>query len=103
SCWDLLIGKAKIAGSAQRRSRGAILQHGRVLRARSIFAGELPGMEQTIGKSVGLRELVERWPAHLLGVLGLRASPGGLSEEEHSMASTLAESRFTSPDRLAQR
>jgi len=42
---DLVHGSDKIVGSAQRRRRGAILQHGSVLLRRSEFAPEFPGVE----------------------------------------------------------
>jgi lipoyl(octanoyl) transferase len=49
---DLLIGETKIAGSAQRRRRGAVLQHGSILLAASHFAPELPGIEDLTSHSV---------------------------------------------------
>src|SRR4029453_12753533 len=48
ACGDLLCGHAKIAGSAQRRRRGAVLQHGSVLLAASRCAPELPGIENML-------------------------------------------------------
>jgi lipoate-protein ligase A len=41
---DVLLAGWKIAGSAQRRQRGAVLQHGSILFGRSPFAPELPGI-----------------------------------------------------------
>ncbi|MCC7085227.1 MAG: hypothetical protein IT427_09495 [Pirellulales bacterium] len=41
---DVLLGAHKIAGSAQRRFRGAVLQHGSLLLAKSTLAPELPGL-----------------------------------------------------------
>jgi lipoyl(octanoyl) transferase len=41
---DVLVGGVKVAGSAQRRRRGAVLQHGSVLLGRSAAAPELPGL-----------------------------------------------------------
>jgi len=41
---DLLVDGWKIAGSAQRRRGGAVLQHGSLLLSRSTFAPELPGL-----------------------------------------------------------
>ena len=41
---DLLINNSKVAGSAQRRLRGALLQHGSILLRRSEFAPTLPGI-----------------------------------------------------------
>jgi lipoate-protein ligase A len=56
---DLLVGDCKIAGSAQRRRRGAILQHGSVLLASSTFAPELPGLAELTGRAVSAASLVE--------------------------------------------
>jgi lipoyl(octanoyl) transferase len=41
---DVVLGEHKIAGSAQRRHRGAVLQHGSVLLTKSTYAPELPGI-----------------------------------------------------------
>lgn len=41
---DLLIDGSKVAGSAQRKLRGALLQHGSILLHRSPFAPMLPGV-----------------------------------------------------------
>ena len=46
---DLLADGAKVVGSAQRKHRGAILQHGGILLARSEFAPQLPGLRETHG------------------------------------------------------
>lgn len=40
---DILVGNDKIVGSAQRRRKGAVLQHGSVLLRRSEFAPKFPG------------------------------------------------------------
>jgi len=50
-CYDLLIGQDKIAGSAQRRTRKAVLQHGSIILANrfpqqpSAFAGGAEGFK----------------------------------------------------------
>ena len=49
---DLLVNDCKFAGSAQRRRRGAILQHGSVLLASSRFAPELPGLLELTGQAI---------------------------------------------------
>jgi lipoate-protein ligase A len=48
---DVLVGGAKVAGSAQRKQRGAVLQHGGILLARSPFTPELPGLWDLSGAS----------------------------------------------------
>jgi lipoate-protein ligase A len=49
---DLLIGGDKVVGSAQRRQRGSLLQHGGILLAQSPFAPELPGIRELAGKTL---------------------------------------------------
>lgn len=49
STGDLLLNGEKIVGSAQRRHRGAILQHGSILLATSAWAPELPGIRDVSG------------------------------------------------------
>jgi lipoate-protein ligase A len=46
---DLLLGSCKVAGSAQRKRRGALLQHGGILLAQSSFTPELPGIAELSG------------------------------------------------------
>lgn len=49
---DILIDGHKIGGSAQRRSKNALLQHGSILLERSPFAVELPGIFDLTGVKV---------------------------------------------------
>ena len=58
---DVLVDGVKIAGSAQRRCRGAVLQHGSVLLGRSAAAPELPGLANLSGKQVDHRQLLDAW------------------------------------------
>jgi lipoate-protein ligase A len=46
---DVLLGGSKIAGSAQRRRHGALLQHGAVLLRQSPYTPELPGIAELAG------------------------------------------------------
>ena len=56
---DLLIGSAKIVGSAQRRQRGALLQHGAILLARSPHAPALPGIQELSGRTLSAAEVAD--------------------------------------------
>jgi lipoyl(octanoyl) transferase len=49
---DLLIAGSKVAGSAQRKVRGAILQHGSVALSQSPYTPELPGVLELCRKSL---------------------------------------------------
>ena len=64
----------KIVGSAQRRRRGAVLQHGSVLLDRSPAAPELAGIEQISGVSISPQWLVEHWAPRLAEALKLTLS-----------------------------
>src|SRR5438270_22730 len=49
---DVMIGNAKIAGSAQRKQRGAVMQHGGILLRPSPFTPTLPGIMELTGVDV---------------------------------------------------
>lgn len=56
---DLVLGTSKVVGSAQRKSHGALLQHGGVLLARSCHAPSLPGIEELAGVTLEPAELAD--------------------------------------------
>ena len=56
---DLLIDAAKIVGSAQRRQRGALLQHGAILLARSPYAADLSGIQELSQRVLSTEEVVK--------------------------------------------
>jgi len=91
---DVVVGRAKVAGSAQRRSPGSVLQHGSVLVARSPAAPELPGLNELLEAPVRETQLAEAWLAALGRRLGLRWESGALSEAERRQVATLAESKY---------
>ena len=92
----MLVGRTKIAGSAQRRRRGAVLQHGSVLLRRSPAAPELASLEEASGKTVDVEELARLWLAKLAARLGVTWLPGARSPAEDRLATFLAESRYAS-------
>ncbi len=54
---DLLLGSAKIVGSAQRRQRRALLQHGAILLAASPSTPILPGIRELTGQALTAAEI----------------------------------------------
>ena len=66
---DVLVGGVKIAGSAQRRCRGAVLQHGSLLLARSHAAPELDGLKELSGRAIVAEEMIQAWLERLAGAL----------------------------------
>jgi lipoate-protein ligase A len=75
---DLLIKGSKVAGSAQRKRRGALLQHGSLLLRRSEFAPMLPGINDAAGREVfvpaALAELLRQRLASATG-WGIESAP----------------------------
>lgn len=94
---DVLCGPAKIAGSAQRRSRGALVQHGSVLLGRSPRAPELPGIEQLSGVRVTAEQLLAIWHPQIATELRATIQPGRLTEAERANAAAIEGERFSSP------
>jgi lipoate-protein ligase A len=54
---DLLIDDAKIVGSAQRKQRGALMQHGGILLAASPWTPHLRGIRELAGVSLSVESL----------------------------------------------
>ena len=56
---DLILNGAKIVGSAQRKHRGALLQHGAILLRRSTHTPGLPGVFELTGRTLKEQELAK--------------------------------------------
>lgn len=95
ACSDVVLHGHKIAGSAQRRRRGAVLQHGSVLLARSPFAPELPGIAELSGQTLLAEALAQRWVRHLAVALGVSVEPRQLSPQELAQARHWQAERFS--------
>ncbi|NQU22888.1 MAG: lipoate--protein ligase family protein [Candidatus Nealsonbacteria bacterium] len=93
---DVLIASTKIAGSAQRRRRGAVLQHGSVLLQRSAAAGELAGLEDVTGHGRLGDELADAWLAKLSGHIARTWHRTPLWEQPRRLAEELARSKYAS-------
>ncbi len=94
---DVVLGGMKIAGSAQRRRRGAVLQHGSVLLARSSAAPQLPGVAELSGIELTPFELIERWRPLLVEAIGLDCVEEPLSTEERRRVESLVALRYGNP------
>ena len=91
---DVLLGDAKIVGSAQRRRHGAVLQHGSLLLAQSPAAPELPGVAELAGVRLDVPRLLDDWIARLADRLQIEPQPGRLEPDETDRARTLQHDRF---------
>lgn len=86
----------KVLGSAQRRHRGAILQHGSLLLEESPAAPELPGLCNLNGVSAGIDPLIVAVCAELADALSVRLTPSGLTAGLQSKAAELANNKYAS-------
>ena len=91
---DIMVDGHKVVGSAQRRRRGAILQHGSLLIRRSEFAPDYPGLSdlaQWPDRSAGFeRQLGEQ----IAAVVATSWLPGELSMSERELAHELESSKY---------
>jgi lipoate-protein ligase A len=67
---DLLITSAKIVGSAQRRQRGTLLQHGAILLACSPHTPQLPGIRELSNRILLPAEVVTAVTKEVCGRVG---------------------------------
>jgi lipoate-protein ligase A len=94
---DVLVKAEKIAGSAQRRCRGAVLQHGSVLLARSPAAPELDGLKELTAQTILVEEFIEAWSEKLSAALAVQWQRGSLCEAHRRRAAELAKEKYRSP------
>jgi lipoate-protein ligase A len=95
---DVLLSDMKIAGSAQRRYRGAVLQHGSLLLARSTTAPELPGISEIAAISLSFDEFVQAWSIKLAEEFSMHFQPGMLTDSEQCNAKKLAQEKYDSAE-----
>lgn len=94
---DVVFQQAKICGSAQRRQRGAALQHGSILLGRSDFAPELDGLLELRGQTIPPEELGSRWLEALSGKLPWQFDLRPLTEQEATIVGKISRDKFASP------
>jgi lipoate-protein ligase A len=91
---DLLVGGAKVAGSAQRRHRGALLQHGGILLARSALTPGLPGIRELTGRDVSAEELMPAIERGFEEGTGWRLTEGDWTEAEREQIDRLLREKY---------
>ncbi|MGQ0636031.1 MAG: lipoate--protein ligase family protein [Planctomycetaceae bacterium] len=84
---DILIAGQKVVGSAQRRRKGAVLQHGSLILRRSVFAAEFPGLLDLSGLAEEPPGLTDVLAQKLGSALARQPTPGTLEPQEIEQAS----------------
>lgn len=91
---DLLIGAAKVVGSAQRRQRGALMQHGGILLAASPHTPALPGIRELSGRSLSVEETCAAVVREFARQTGWDVAPGAWNAAERRRIATLAADKY---------
>lgn len=100
---DVISSSTKIAGSAQRSRRGAVLQHGSVLLARSEWAPEIPGVLEIGGNNIKPCDLIEPWKDRMAAKLGLPAEEAELSREAQERSTILLNQKYANRQWIEKR
>ena len=94
-CYDVLLGSDKIAGSAQRRTRTAVLQHGSIVLANRYAQQPTAQVERPFEESIrGVRSAMVEAFARISGVFCV---PGEWSDEELTLVVALQDKYAGSP------
>jgi lipoate-protein ligase A len=91
---DLRIGSTKVVGSAQRRQRGAFLQHGVILLACSPHAPMLPGVRELTGRCLTVEETCDSVRRAFTTHTGWAVAPGAWTEAEQRLIEELAATKY---------
>ena len=110
--YDIVLGGRKIGGSAQKRTRGVMFQHGSIPfnfdkgRASSFSRvkpprggeGDAVSLEDALGRGVSAPEMSKALIKAFIGSFDVRAEAGGLSDEEEEYFTKLKAIKYESPD-----
>jgi lipoate-protein ligase A len=94
STGDVICHAAKIAGSAQRRHQGAVLQHGSILLQQSQHAPELPGILELTGVRLSPEQLAQAWSPRLAERLDIARERSELSSAQEELAQRIEREKF---------
>jgi lipoate-protein ligase A len=92
---DLLIGAAKVVGSAQRRRRGALMQHGGILLAGSPHTPSLPGIRELTGHDLKVDAVCAAVADGFARRTGWSLTPGDWSAAEHRRLEGLVAGKYS--------
>jgi len=89
---DLLLEKEKIAGSAQRRHHGSLLQHGSVALRSSPLTPHLPGLDRW--HQPDLADLTQNWAGTIARRWQREVVVAALTQDQQRAAEDLAQCRY---------
>ena len=93
---DIISRGCKVLGSAQRRRRGAILQHGSLMLKRSAYAPAFPGIDDLCEENQCDGRLDSELAAELGSLIGFNNVDFTISSSDHSRITQLQKQRYSS-------
>ena len=100
---DVVLKGYKVVGSAQRRVKSALLQHGTIMLERSRYSPELPGIEELAGVLPCVTKTVKKLSASVENRLRTELNVGKLSQFEIETAKQVYSSQFDNRQWTARR
>jgi lipoate-protein ligase A len=94
---DLAAGAAKVVGSAQRKQKGALLQHGGILLAKSEFAPQIPGLAELTGVRLTPEQVAKLVAEQFAADTGWQVTPGDWTTDELALWERITAERYSSP------
>lgn len=91
---DVICRGYKVAGSAQRRWKNAVMQHGSVLLVQSSHAPELPGLLELAEFSEAVRAFTNSWLQKLTSRLNIDIQASRMTDKELERADLLRKEKF---------
>lgn len=95
---DILAAGHKVVGSAQRRRRGNVLQHGSLLIRQSEFAEEFPGLEDLSHQLLSTSELIRLLVHEFSEELSVSPLPSQLTGQEEELVEKLSREKYGDSD-----
>jgi lipoate-protein ligase A len=95
SAGDLLVASAKVVGSAQRKQRRALLQHGALLLAASPHTPSLPGVLELTGKLLPAGEMMNTVVRRFGRDTGWSVMPSQWTASERRQIQELVQQKYT--------
>lgn len=94
---DIVVGPHKVCGSAQRRLKNSVIQHGSLLMSKSEFAPELMGLGDLVNEPIEQRKMCQQLAQRVAHEMAFELSNSQLSESEFETAESIARDRFLAP------
>lgn len=91
---DVMLAGSKVVGSAQRRRKGAMLQHGSILLGTSPFAPLLPGIRESSGHDLSAASVAQAVLAELPRQHRWTMIPGDCTDAEKRRIEELLQTRY---------